>query len=82
MPQRAAGTALTHRQLLHLLLAVVIWRAVVEDFSPFDVDVTTIPPPASFNASFMCRVCIGGTAGPGFWYPDDGATPAAAADVK
>jgi hypothetical protein len=46
---------------------VAVWRAVSEDYSPFDVDVTTIPqtgPPSTF-----VRAIIGGD---GAWYGSPG----------
>jgi hypothetical protein len=51
--------------MLMLAAAVAIWRAVSEDWAPFDVDVTTIQPPAGFDARFISHVCIGGD---GAWY--------------
>lgn len=46
---------------------VAIWRAVAEDYAPFDVDVTTIPPPAGASMQFTSHVCIGGNGTePGF----------------
>jgi hypothetical protein len=45
--------------------AVGIWRAVSEDFAPFDVDVTTIPPGNGTGQRSVQRVCIGGN---GSWY--------------
>lgn len=41
------------------MLAVAIWRAVSEDYAPFDVDVTTIPP-SGINPAFVSHACIGG----------------------
>jgi hypothetical protein len=39
---------------------VAVWRAVAEDYAPFDVDVTTIPPPSSTSMQYISHVCIGG----------------------
>jgi hypothetical protein len=40
-------------------IAVAIWRAVSEDFAPFDIDVTTINP-VGVPAANVSHVCIGG----------------------
>jgi hypothetical protein len=46
---------------------VAVWRGVSEDYAPFDVDVTTIPPPSSMSMQYISHVCIGGDGtGPGF----------------
>jgi hypothetical protein len=45
--------------------AVAVWRAVAEDFAPFDVDVTTQQPPDGYNMRFVSHACIGGD---GSWY--------------
>eukprot|EP00882_Tetradesmus_deserticola_P016114 GHRQ01017190.1.p1 GENE.GHRQ01017190.1~~GHRQ01017190.1.p1 ORF type:complete len:292 (+),score=46.43 GHRQ01017190.1:120-995(+) len=46
---------------------VAVWRAVSEDYAPFDVDVTTIPPSSSINMQYVSHVCIGGDgSGPGY----------------
>jgi hypothetical protein len=46
---------------------VAVWRAVAEDYAPFDVDVTTIPPAATVSTQYISHVCIGGDGtGPGF----------------
>jgi hypothetical protein len=45
--------------------AVTTWRAVAEDYAPFDVDVTTIPPSNAISPNNISRVCIGGN---GSWY--------------
>lgn len=47
---------------------VAIWRAVSEDYSPFDVDVTTISQLGNNPATYM-RVMIGGN---GAWYGSAG----------
>ncbi|WIA29694.1 hypothetical protein OEZ86_012176 [Tetradesmus obliquus] len=39
---------------------VAIWRAVAEDYAPFDVDVTTIPPGPSISVVNVSHACIGG----------------------
>ncbi|WIA29692.1 hypothetical protein OEZ86_012174 [Tetradesmus obliquus] len=39
---------------------VAMWRAVAEDYAPFDVDVTTIPPGATIESRYIFRACIGG----------------------
>jgi hypothetical protein len=57
---------------------VAIWRAVSEDWAPLDVDVTTIQPPAGFDARFVSRVCIGGN---GAWYGTGKDLAAAAASA-
>jgi hypothetical protein len=46
---------------------VAVWRAVSEDYSPFDVDVTTIPP--TVPVTNYVRVIIGGD---GAWYGSPG----------
>lgn len=38
------------------------WRAVAEDYAPFDVDVTTEDPGAAYLATNGIRVAIGGSA--------------------
>lgn len=47
---------------------VAMWRAVAEDYSPFDVDVTTEEPPAgglarsgNGDGAYGVRVCVGGS---------------------
>lgn len=40
---------------------LAIWRAVSEDYSPFDVDVTTEDPGAAYLATNGIRVAIGGS---------------------
>jgi hypothetical protein len=48
---------------------VAVWRAVAEDYAPFDVDVTTIQPASLSNTAmqYISHVCIGGDGtGPGF----------------
>jgi hypothetical protein len=48
-----------------LAAAVAVWRAVSEDYAPFDVDVTTIPPGSNIDPNFVARACIGGN---GAWW--------------
>jgi hypothetical protein len=45
--------------------AVAVWRAVSEDYAPFDVDVTTIPPGSNIDPLFVTHACIGGN---GSWW--------------
>jgi hypothetical protein len=48
---------------------VAVWRAVAEDYAPFDVDITTIQPASLSNTAmqYISHVCIGGDgSGPGF----------------
>ncbi|WIA31341.1 hypothetical protein OEZ86_002242 [Tetradesmus obliquus] len=46
---------------------VAIWRGVAEDFAPFDVDITTIPPAEDTKQAYISHVCIGGNgAGTGY----------------
>jgi hypothetical protein len=50
--------------------AVAIWRAVAEDYAPFDVDVTTISQDTSSAAmQYVSRACIGGD---GRWFGSAG----------
>uniref|UniRef100_A0A383V6Z4 Peptidase C-terminal archaeal/bacterial domain-containing protein n=1 Tax=Tetradesmus obliquus TaxID=3088 RepID=A0A383V6Z4_TETOB len=46
---------------------VAVWRAVSEDYAPFDIDVTTIPP--TVPVTNYVRVIIGGD---GAWYGSPG----------
>jgi hypothetical protein len=49
------------------VIAVAVWRAVAEDYAPFDVDVTTIPPAANIDKAYVSHACIGGNgAGTGY----------------
>jgi hypothetical protein len=43
-----------------MCLAVTIWRAVVEDYAPFDVDVTTIQPASVIRPYYIIHACITG----------------------
>jgi hypothetical protein len=46
-----------------MCLAVWIWRAVAEDYAPFDVDVTTIQPANTTRPNFIIHACITGAFG-------------------
>lgn len=54
------GTADTNWTPKELAAIFAIWRGVSEDYSPFDVDVTTEDPGAYLNANGV-RIVIGGS---------------------
>lgn len=41
---------------------LAIWRAISEDYAPFDVDVTTEDPGAAYLAANGVRAVVGGSA--------------------
>lgn len=63
MPQDANPNSWSQEELSDI---VAIWRAVAEDYSPFDVDVTTEDPGAAAMATAGVRVAIGGS-GADWW---------------
>jgi hypothetical protein len=45
--------------MVGLCLAVLMWRAVAEDYAPFNIDVTTIKPSGVWGG-YLIEACIGG----------------------